>query len=65
MSQTKIIKYQSRMICDHYTFNVMAVGKNIPCKKGKEKKYHIPYNIKAVAGRMLSVEEDVNFGEEN
>ena len=48
MSQTKIIKYQSLTICDHYTFNIMAVGKNIPRRKGKEKKYHLPYNFKAV-----------------
>ena len=26
----------------------MAVGKNITCKKGEGKHYHLPYNIEAV-----------------
>ena len=51
----------------------MAVGKNVKWKKGKEKQYHLPYDIKAVGknikwGRRkgdLNFEKKINITAEN
>ena len=47
--------------------NIIVLEKNITWKKGKEKQYHLPYNIKAVEKNIkwLREEGDGNFGEEN
>ena len=54
--------------------NTRSIGENYGCeeennvdkrKRGSIIKYDLPYNIKAVNGRISSGEEDVKFWEEN